>query len=82
MNVSLANFQVSDDIVGRSLGQIGGRKGERERERVYITKIVHGGERSPCCCIADTGRYPLSERDFETRQARRVCPPPPPPSDA
>lgn len=79
-HVSLANFQVSDDIVGRSLGQIAGeRESERETENLHHEDRSRRGERIPCC-TDDTGRYPpplLPERDFETRQARTVCFPPP-----
>lgn len=36
-HVSLANFQVSDDIVGRSLGQIAGER-ESERDREFTSR--------------------------------------------
>lgn len=65
-HVSLANFQVSDDIVGRSLGQIGGKERETERERVYITKIVHGEVRGTRVASAIPEDMPpplLPERD-------------------
>lgn len=75
-HVSLANFQVSDDIVGRSLGQIGGKERETERERQRERESLHHedcsrrGERNPCC-IGDTGRYAPSPSPG-TRLVRHV----------
>lgn len=80
-HVSLANFQVSDDIVGRSLGQIGGKEREtereRQREREFTSRrlfterweepVLHRRYRKIC---------PLPFSRNETRQARRVCSPP------
>lgn len=71
-HVSPANFQVSDDIVGRSLGQIAGkRENKRKRESLHHEDRSRRGGSRVASTIPEDMPLPFS-RNETSRLARHV----------